>query len=221
MRTLGIIGGMGVQATARFYTMLANMQTVRAEQEYLDVLMYSMSSIPDRTAFITGESDESPLGALQHAAKVLVEAGVSCIVMPCISAHFFYEDLVQGVPVPFINMMDETARFVQGCGYSKVGLLATDGTLHGQFFHKALAMRGIDVVVPEVEAQAVLSELIYKLKCGEIPANALDELSTGLHNMGAEAIILGCTELGLLEKSTKYVYIESMEVLARAALDRM
>jgi len=217
MKTLGVIGGMGVQATARFYTMLTAMQTVETEQEYIDVIIYSKSSIPDRSAFITGKSNINPLGSLLNAAKTLAEAGAGCIVMPCVSAHYFYKDLAGAVYVPVINMMDETARYVQQNGYSKIGLLATDGTLYGKLFHNTFAKQGIDVVLPET--QEFLNKIIYQLKRGEIPQNTLDDLSASLYDLGAEAIILGCTELGLLQRSNNYLYIEAMEVLARAAID--
>ncbi|MCL2404069.1 MAG: amino acid racemase [Defluviitaleaceae bacterium] len=217
-RTLGVVGGMGVQATARFYSMLTNNQSVTTEQEYLDVLIYSKSSIPDRTAFITGKTSTSPLGPLLNAAKVLEEAGVGCIAMPCVSAHFFYDDLACAVSVPFINMMDETAKYVQDKEFGKIGLLATDGTLHGRLFHKAFAKRGIDVVLPGSKAQQYLSDVIYQLKRGDMPTCALDKISADLYDLDAQAIVLGCTELGLLHKSSGYIYIEALEVLANAAL---
>jgi len=194
------------------------MQAVKTEQEYMDVLIYSKPSTPDRTAYITGKSNANPLTSMLKAAQTLVDAGVSCIAMPCVTAHFFYEDLAQAVAVPFINIMDETAKHVRERGFVKVGLLATDGTLQSQMFHKAFAKHGIDVVVPVMEAQNHLSDVIYRIKCGEMPVNAIDSISSGLYDAGAEAIILGCTELGLLEKSNDYIYIEAMEALAHAAL---
>ncbi|MCL2378222.1 MAG: amino acid racemase [Defluviitaleaceae bacterium] len=221
MAPLGVIGGMGVHTTARFYTMLTDMQAVSFEQEYMDVLIYSKPSIPDRTGFITGKSNENPLASLLDAAKILVSAGAGCIVMPCVTAHFFYEALARTVPVPFINMMDETAEYVHECGYPKIGLLATDGTLQGRLFHKAFAKFGIDVVLPDTKAQEFLGEAIYQLKRGKMPGNTLGDLSAGLHDLGAEAIVLGCTELGLLQRCNEHIYIEAMEVLAKAALIRM
>jgi len=218
MSAIGVIGGMGVHTTARFYTMLTDMQAVKTEQEYMDVLIYSKPSIPDRTAFIIGKSDESPLEPLLAAAKTLESAGVCGIVMPCVTAHFFYEELARAVRVPFINMMDETARYVRACGYGKVGLLATDGTLQGGLFNEAFALQGIDVVLPDARVQGRVGDIIYQIKRGEMPANVLDGLSAGLRERGAEAIVLGCTELGMLTRCSGYVYIEAMEVLARGAL---
>ena len=217
MSTLGIIGGMGVQATGRFYRMLTEMQTVRREQEYLDILLYSKPSTPDRTDFITGESTVSPLGSLLHAGLVLERAGVDCIAMPCVTAHYFYEDLAQAVKVPILNMLEETALYAVSCGYSKVGLLATDGTVQGRFFHKAFAAHGIETIVPECAGQAAVMELIYDLKRGvcEDIGNGLDTVIAGLCSQGAQSVVLGCTELSLPVGNS---CIDAMEILAQVAL---
>ena len=220
MSTLGIIGGMGVQATGRFYEILTESQNALKEQDYLDVLLYSKPSIPDRTAFITGQSAESPLEPLLHAARVLENAGVSSIAMPCVTAHYFYKDLTRAVNVPVLNMLEETARYAAGCGYSKVGLLATDGTIHGRFFHEALAAHGVETIVPEAEGQRAIVALIYNLKRGkrvDTWAN-VEAVATNLHDRGAQAAVLGCTELSLMMKTGGTHSIDALEILAHAAL---
>ena len=218
MSTLGIIGGMGVQATGRFYEMLTKLQTVAREQEYLDVLLYSKPSIPDRTAFITGQSAVSPLKSLLDAAEVLEKAGVDCIAMPCVTAHYFYQALAESVNVPFLNMPEETARHAAGCGYSKVGLLATDGTVQGRFFHEVFAAHAIEVIVPEAAGQAAIMDLIYAVKRGvrdDIEAD-LEAASASLREKGAQTVVLGCTELSL--KTWGEGYADALEILARRAL---
>lgn len=216
--TLGIIGGMGVQATGCFYDMLTRLQTIRTEQEYLDVILYSKSSTPDRTAFITGQSDESPLESLIFAARTLEAAGAACIAIPCVTSHFFYEELTKAVGIPILNMPEETAGFVAGRGYKKVGLLATDGTLTGRFFHKAFEESGIETIVPMDSAQACLMDIIYNVKRGEsVEPEALDDVAAGLRRSGAQTVVLGCTELSLFSKD-RPDYVDAMEMLARASL---
>ena len=218
MSLLGVIGGMGVKATGRFYEMLTEMQPVSTEQEYLDVLIYSKPSIPDRTAYITGQSQVNPLESLLRSAKVLEEAGATCIAMPCVTAHFFYEPLAQGLGVPVLNMLEATAQYSVSRGYSKVGLLATDGTIHGGLFHKALA--DIETIVPDAKGQQAIMDLIYAIKCGkaiDIDAS-LDTAAASLYAEGAQAVILGCTELSLPRKAQGGPYIDAMAVLAEVAL---
>jgi len=218
---LGVIGGMGVWATAHFYEMITHMQTVSAEQEYLDILLYSKPSIPDRTAFITGKCDESPLPALLQAARTLKGAGVACIAVPCITCHAFYEELASAVDIPVLNMLKETALYAAGCGCSKVGLLATEGTLQSGLFRKQLESQGVEVVVPSTHGQDNLMAMIYDIKCGrEFNPAALDVITEELFEKGAKNIILGCTELSLAVKHRKHGYIDALAVLAWAALER-
>ena len=228
MNILGVIGGMGVQATGCFYEMLTAMQTVKHEQDYLDVLIYSKPSIPDRTAFITGQSAVSPLEPLLHAAGVLEKAGATCIAMPCVTGHYFYNELVQVVKVPILNMLEETARYAANHGYKKVGLLATDGTVQGRFFHDAFAAYGIETIVPDAAGQTAVMDLIYAIKCGASrdAGYGLDTAIDNLYSSGAQAVVLGCTELSRGRACPSRScpprscppHIDAMEILARAAL---
>jgi len=210
---------MGVHATAYFYELLTKLQHVNTEQEYINMLIYSKSSIPDRTAFITGQSCENPLIALRQSACVLVDAGASLIAMPCITAHFFYKDLAKAIDVPIINMMEETARYAVAKGYSKVGLLATDGTLHGGLFNKVFTKYGIDVITPPHNSQAKVMDIIYEVKRGDTTGDKkLNDIAAEQYKDGAEAVVLGCTELSLLMKDRTHSYIDALEVLAKVTL---
>jgi len=215
---LGVLGGMGTQATACFYEILHEKQHVSAEQEYLDVLVYSMPSIPDRTAFITGRSGLSPLEPLLHAVKTLESAGASLLAMLCITSHYFYDDLVAATGVPFLNMPEETARYIAERGINKIGLLATDGTLKGGMFHRAFESNDIDVIVPPQDAQADLMRVIYDIKLGAVvTAEELSDMAEGLRSSGAQALVLGCTELCVIANGNTG-YINTLEVLAEAVL---
>jgi aspartate racemase len=229
-RLLGIIGGMGTQATACFYEILHSLQSVASEQEYLDVLLYSKPSIPDRTAYITGQSTNSPFEHLVHAAQKLETAGASCIVVPCATSHFFYADLVKTVNIPILNMLEATALYIKECGIRNVCLLATDGTLKGGYFHKAFEKYSIAVTVPSDGLQADLMEMIYDIKRGEaVSADALIPIISQARIDGAEAVVLGCTELCVIasnkwNKADTHSVIQNLdmintlEVLAEASL---
>ena len=215
---LGVLGGMGTQATACFYSILHDMQNVTAEQEYLDVLIYSMPSIPDRTAFITGQSIDSPLGPLLHAAKALETAGASLLAMLCVTAHYFYDDLSGAVGIPFLSIPEETARLAHGHGIGKIGMLATDGALKGKVFQSALEKYGIEMLVPPEDSRAGLMKMIYEIKRGaDVSPEFLDKVVRRLRKNGAEAVILGCTELCIIAKGSPGV-INTLEVLAGASL---
>ncbi|MCL2396982.1 MAG: amino acid racemase [Defluviitaleaceae bacterium] len=218
---LGVLGGMGVQATGYFYDILNRMQNVSKEQDYLDVLVYSKPSIPDRTAFITGQSTESPLSSLLHGIRLLEAAGAGCIAIPCVTAHYFYKELAMAASVPVLNILEETALHAEKLGHTKVGLLATDGTMHSRIFHKAFAAKDIEIIEPSRDEQVAVMKIIYDTKCGtNVEPAALAYLAENLHNRGAQGVVLGCTELPLVFKGQKHEYIEAMAVLAAAALCR-
>ena len=169
----------------------------------MDVLLYSKPSIPDRTAYITGQSTENPFEHLVYTAQTLETAGASCIVIPCATSHFFYDELVKTVSIPILNMLEATARYIKQCGIRSVCLLATDGTLKGGSFHKAFDKHSITVTVPAEGKQADLMDIIYSIKRGEaVSADSLDPIITQALADGAEAVVLGCTELCVITSNT-------------------
>jgi len=218
---LGVIGGMGTKATACFYEKFHALQNVVVEQDYFDVLIYSKPSIPDRTAFITGNSTNSPLDSLIHAARTLESAGVSCIAIPCITSHYFYEDIAGSVAVPVLNLLDETASCTAEREIGSICLLATDGTIKGNAFNTAYEKYGINVNVPPQDVQANLMEIVYNIKRGAcISHDFLDNIKQRAFDDGAEAIVLGCTELCIVSGSSSNV-INTLDVLAEASLKKM
>ncbi|MCL2363285.1 MAG: amino acid racemase [Defluviitaleaceae bacterium] len=221
--TIGVVGGMGVQATARFYNQLIALQTVKREQDYIDVLIYSKSSIPDRTAYILRHSDESPLPTLNDAIQVLRNAGCGCIAIPCVTSHYFWDALHFDANTPILHMPDITAQAIQNRELTRVGLLATSGTVQGRFFHDALARRQIEIILPDEKSQARLMDYIYAIKANNpIDAHCLHEISAQLRAHGAQAVILGCTELnmdGNTYNDAGILYIDALKLLARAALE--
>jgi len=215
---------MGTQATACLYQILHDLQSVAVEQEYINVLLYSKPTIPDRTAYITGQSTVSPLEPLIYAAKTLENAGVDCIIIPCATSHYFYEELTKAVNIPILNLLDETASYVKTLGFKKVCLLATDGTIRGRFFHNSFEKCGIEVETPSDSVQADLMDIIYDIKRGE--AVSLEDLGSIVSKAcgdGVDAVVLGCTELCVVgdrgrQMNRPPVLINILEVLAEASI---
>jgi len=220
---LGIIGGMGAQATACFYEKLHRRQNITKEQDYLDILLYSIPSTPDRTAYITGQSIENPLKNLIHAATTLESAGATCIAIPCVTSHYFYEDLVNAVNIPILNMLDETARFAAAQvnfirPNNKIMLLATDGTIKGGAFHSSFKKYNIEVITPQEAEQQKLMTLIYDIKRGvDISANTIDTIIREASKTEAGAVVLGCTELCITAEEIPGT-INTLDVLAGASI---
>jgi len=219
MATIGVLGGMGAMATAAFYTILTNAQPIKIEQEYMDAIIYSKTSIPDRTAFILGHSDNDPTNDLVAAAITLEQAGANFIAIACVTAHYFYDAIANAVSIPVINMLEEIARYIEAQGLKNVGLLATDGTIQSRILHNVLEPMGIHIITPSPAQQEMLMQQIYSIKQGKhVTFEDFTKLEEALFAKGAEAIILGCTELSLISHNADKKRIDVLAVLADAAL---
>lgn len=222
MRTLGIIGGLGPMATAYFLQLLIQMSDAKTDQEHMDTLIYSMPSIPDRTRYIIGESDKNPVPQMVYCGKKLKEIGAGIIAIPCITAHYFHEELEEKIGLPIINAIDETALCLEEEKISRVGIMATDGTIKSRLFQKTLEKCGVDVILPDTENQKDVMHIIYnEVKAGRnVDMERFYKVSDELSHKGAEAVLLACTELSLIKRdcSLKGGYLDVMEVLARKAV---
>lgn len=223
-KVLGVIGGLGPLATAHFLELTTRMTDAETEQQNLDMIVYNFPSIPDRTGYILGSNLKSPLPGLLWAGRCLAQQGVDVIAIPCVTAHFFYEELRDGIRIPIIHGVRETARHLKAQGVSSAGILATDGTIISGLFSRALSDEGIRPMIPSKARQADVMDIIYNdIKEGNPPdMEKFHAVSEELRQKGAETIILGCTELSLVKRdfSLGPGYLDSMEVLARQSLLR-
>lgn len=222
MTTLGILGGLGPMSSVYFYELLTAHTRATRDQEHLDILLSSRASTPDRTEFILGRSQDNPLPVMIEEATRLARAGADLLVIPCNTAHFFYEGVQAAVSVPVLNIIRENAAFCRFLGLSRVGVLATEGTVSSGAYENALRRLGIDCLTPDASGQAVVSRIIYdQIKRGITPdVDAFSAVADTLFARGCERIILGCTELSLLKKHhlSDDRFIDSMEVLALSAI---
>lgn len=199
--SLGVIGGLGPMATACFMELVINMTKAECDQEHLEMLVYNCPQIPDRTNYILGKSDESPLPLMIEKGKLLKEQGVSCIAIPCITAHYFHRELEEGCGVKIIHAISETVGLLKKWGIERAGLMATDGTIESGIFQRELEAQGIKAVLPLKEKQELVMSIIYdEVKKGKEPD--LDKLYSVKEHLlkegGAQVVILGCTELSVL-----------------------
>lgn len=219
---LGVIGGLGPIATAYFMELVVKMTGADCDQQHVDMIVYNCPSIPDRTSYIVGNSKNSPLPRMIEIGNALAAQGVHAIAIPCITAHFFHEALAKNISAPIINIVEETAVHLQQNGITKVGVMATDGTVQSRLFQKYLQSRGIETILPDAKGQQAVMGLIYhnvKANCA-VDIEKFHAVGSGLKAQGAQAVILGCTELSLIKRDYPIGkgYIDAMEVLARASI---
>ena len=222
-KKLGVIGGIGPAATAYFYELLTRMPNVGTDQEHPEIFIISRPSIPDRTAYILDKGAESPIPLIIATGCELVRLGADIIAIPCVTSHSFFDELSRGIGVPLINMIRETAGYLEVSGVKCAGLMATDGTIASGMFSREMEERGIHAVVLSERSQAVVMSLIYDDVKANKPVDfgrftsAADELRAN----GAETVVLGCTELSLIKRDFGLLvgYVDALEVLARRSLE--
>lgn len=223
MKTLGIIGGLGPMATAYLLQLIIEMTDAKTDQEHLDVIVFDRPSVPDRTAHILDKTKPSPLPSMTATAKTLEQLGAGCLCAPCVTSHYFYKELSSSVSVPFLNMVEETAKELKTAGKQRPGILATTGTVSTGLFQKAFEKEGLQAVLPDEAGQALVMSLIYDdIKAGK-PADPkkFQKVSEMLYSSGCDCIVLGCTELSLIKKSAGLDgrYLDALEVLAKRCVE--
>ena len=223
-KTLGVIGGLGPVATANFIELVATMTEAATDQEHMEMIVYNSPSIPDRTGYILDNTKPSPLPQMAAIGNKLAQQGADYIAIPCMTAHYFYPQLSAQIPIPIIHALEETVRHLQDHGIQRVGIMATDGTIASRIFHGVLENHGMEPVTPDANGQKDMMHLIYgNIKAGLAPEmDRFYRVRDALMQNGAEAIILGCTELALIKRdhSIGPGFINTLEVLAQQAVIR-
>ncbi len=223
MKRLGIIGGLGPMATAYFFELITRMTLVECDQDHIPILIQSMPNTPDRTAYILDNSKPNPLPHMVRAGLALKEQGADYLVIPCVTAHYFYKQLCEQINLPILSLIEETALTFQKENIDKVGILATNGTIQSKFLQNTLKDYDIESIIPEEEQQKKVMKIIYnQLKAGKQPDIVLfGEVCEHLRSKGAKRLLLGCTELPLIKKD--YVlendFCDVLEVLAKAVIN--
>lgn len=218
MKTVGIIGGMGPMATVDLFKKIIDFTDAHSDRDHLHVITDSYCEIPDRTAYILGRG-VNPLSYILESAGKLKKIGADFLVMPCNTAHYFYKDIISGIDIPVINMVEETAKSLMG--YEAVGLLATKGTYEGRVYDTIFEKFHVEIVSPSDEIKEEINSLIYEYKGGSLPAWGRVEKIVGyFQKRGIKKIILGCTELPLIFNGYQcsLELIDPTEILSKAAI---
>lgn len=223
---LGVLGGMGAQATNTFYQFVIDRTDARCDQDHVNALILSDSQMPDRTAAILGsEADrEAVYQRLLADARLLEGAGCTVIAVPCNTSHFFLDRVQEQISVPILHMIRETARTLVAQGKRRPAILATDGTIRTGLYQKECAAFGLEAAPPEPAVQRLVMSIIYEeIKRGERGSREkFAQIDRALASMGCDCAILGCTELSVFRSyhSLPPFYVDAMEVLAELAVVR-
>ena len=221
---LGILGGMGPQATQVFYQFVLDHTDALRDQDHLPTVILSDTKIPDRTAAIlSGETEELYQRLLKDAA-LLETCGCTAIAIPCNTSHYFADRLQGDVKIPIIHMIREAAGVLAAQGRKRPGILATDGTVRSGLYQKECTALGMEAVVPDDGTQKLVMSIIYdEVKQGEKGSREkFAQIDRALRAAGCDCAILACTELSVFAANHPLppFYLDAMMVLAEESVKR-
>lgn len=222
----GVLGGVGPMATVYFEQMVLELTDAACDQDHLNMLVYNHASIPDRTAFILGESNRSPLYDMAQDAQMLARAGCDFLVLPCNTAHFFHEHIQNAVSIPLLNIIEETVKACAAQNAQVIGVLATAGTVTADTYGIMCRRYGLSCIYPDPATQKQVMSVIYDyIKAGKpVRTKIMAALYNRMREEGCGAIVLGCTELSVAHRdlALQAAYpdvVDSLETLARRTIE--
>ena len=220
---LGILGGMGPQATQVFYQFVLDRTDAARDQDHLPAVILSDTGIPDRTAAILSGDTEGLYRRLLGDAKLLEGCGCTALAIPCNTSHYFADRLQGELRVPIIHMLRETAAALAAQGKKRPGILATDGTIQTGLYQRECAAVGLEAVAPGPETQKLVMSIIYdEIKQGETGSREkFAQIDRAVRKAGCDCAILACTELSVFATyhPLPSFYVDAMMVLAERAVE--
>lgn len=202
-KVIGILGGMGPEATADLYYRIIKKTKVQKDQDHFRIIIDSNAKIPDRTKAIL-YGGESPVEEMVKSLKVMEAYGVDVACMPCFTAHYYIEELKKRTKIQIVSIFEELNTFLkeEKPNMKKVGVLATTGTVKMNVFDRYLELP--QVIYPTERTQEkMVMDAIYGtngVKMGNTKGKPIEKLvvaASELEALGAEAVIAGCTEICL------------------------
>lgn len=224
---LGILGGMGPLAGASFLSRLTLLTPARVDQDHIPTILWSDPRVPGRPAAYLHQGDD-PLPWMLNGVRHLEAAGARCIAIPCNTAHLWYPDLQRHTDIPILHIVDAVIENLHRAGVREgvVGIMATAVTLQFELYQSRLRDHGYECIILQPGEHADYCTAPIELIKRNQPDDANAAIAAGvsaLHRRGANAVILGCTELPLglphVQRSQWSIpVIDSIDALALAAI---
>ncbi len=219
---LGVLGGMGPQATQVFYQRVLDRTDAARDQEHLSALILSDAAMPDRTEAILSGHDDDVRARLVADAKLLERAGCTLLAVPCNTSHYFAADIQSAVSIPLLHMPRLAVQRAGSLGRKKTAILATEGTVKTGVYQREFDALGLASWTPDPQTQALVTSIIYdEIKRGEQGSREkFAAIDKACRANGCDGAILGCTELSVYRAyhGLPGYYIDAMELLVEAAI---
>jgi aspartate racemase len=225
-KTIGILGGMGPEAGWDLFGRIIKATPAQKDSDHIRVIIDSNPKIPDRTKAIL-DNGPSPVRALIESGENLERSGAHFILMPCMTAHYFIDAVQQELTIPIINGFHLIRRYLQteGIAISKIAVIATSGSLQSKIYQRYLDENQL-VFPDEIVQEKEVMDIIYGpngIKAGHVSGQVLmrlNRLISRFETQGADAVIAGCTEIGLALKDQPMPLpvIDPLDLMAREAV---
>lgn len=226
MKTIGLIGGMSWESSLEYYRMINKKVNARLGGLHsAECLLYSVDFEEIEQLQSAGEWQKAGK-QLADTAKKLEQAGAELIVICTNTMHKVVEQIEDGIDIPVLHIADATAAEIHSQGLVKVGLLGTRYTMEQDFYRSRIESHGIDVLVPPSQQRGEINRIIFEeLVAGDLRQSSKETFQQAIRELvadGAEGIILGCTEIGLLIKpqDAEVPVFDTTEIHAAAAVDQ-
>jgi len=223
-KTVGIIGGMGPEATVDFMKRIIQLTPAEDDGDHIRMIVDNNPKIPSRIKAIIEGTGETPVPALIQLAKNLESWGADFLAMPCNTAHFYYEPVNAAVHIPVLNMIELTVDTVsRHPDIRKVGFLGSTAVIMTEMYVNAFIKKDVEVINPEPKQQASIMSIIKEIKAGsykdEIFA-ALQDSIDRLIQKDAQALLIACTELSMIADllESKTTIYDSMRILVEKVI---
>jgi len=223
-KRLGILGGMGPAASAEFVTRLVAQTPATCDQEHIPFVLWNNPQVPDRSTSLRNE-DDRPLPFLLQGVQVLKAVGCDLIVIPCNTAHFWYDEMIK-LKVPIVHIVDSVADALRDAGVDSgtIGVMGTQATVELGLYQYKLNKGSWNCIVPtKDEMDTLVQPAIDLIKAGRVLEAQLPIMKVvhSLIDRGAQAVVLGCTELPLavrIDKENGIPLINSIDSLVKSAI---
>ena len=225
MKTLGLIGGISYHSTATYYTLINKQVSELAGANHAAKLVLYSVNYNDFKLLQSNNDWKTIATMLSEIAIKLQNAGADCIVLCCNTAHKIAAEIKAKINIPFLHIADETAKEVAKHNMKKLALLGTKFIMEDPFFSTCLGNYGIDTILPGKDEQEVIhNTILNELAKGFLSDESRNKIRSIIQNLkesGAEAVILGCTELGLFlhEAECEVKFFDTMSIHAKTAVD--
>jgi aspartate racemase len=222
-KIVGIIGGMGPEATVDLMARIIKSTPALDDVDHIRMLVDNNPKVPSRIKALLEGGGESPLPCLQEMARGLAAWGVDFLAMPCNTAHYYLRDIQQSVSIPVLDMVDLAVRTVtvRTPGLKTVGLLASTAVLNLKLYEKRFAESGIALVPPADLFQQGVMGAIKRIKTSRYGPEVVEAAQAAADHLvarGAEALLIACTELSIIghEIRAPVKVFDSAQILAEA-----